>query len=923
MASSKNYNFFALAVKKSLEKGEQRLMHECLTILASEPESLPLEEFDSRDAPLGTMGRLGGNAHVEEEDGKDIERHSLGAGLTAPKLVHSQPHSLSPRVSRQAATTSSSLDLGLQTLADVVRARLRQSLRAWVTHTRQHRLQDLHSSVLQALQTATNINIEKSISPARQHDAGAQAAMASSSAASPPAVKEAHGHYAEPTSQHPAGDELQPGASLSGSRYSGDSLRLRSKERNVFTKEKLHGPGHPEVVRALLDLASHHGECGNVEEQRTVMHRALEVQERHLHGSHLQSHVDGFEAEAKRASTLSTQSKAVSEICGQENRRISAVMDLLQGSGKSDSRVREASSDRVVEELYTDRARIDEVIKLASKLLESGMLTAAAPRKAPILKSSLLLRLAERFHTAAMRDALQHWWRRCSLQRAVQELAIPQHSSHKTASEVDATSGLQLEEGAAGSVEDQVECQRLRAELQKMEAKLTEYAAKAAPETLHVQNSTTHGAEEAALARENARLREELQAMQKANKHDMIVEQPMSSQHSQQSRRSSSSHDTITAKPGHVVCRIVAAHGLRERYSGTGLHDVADPFVVARVGAVQFHTKSANDKINPLWNSVPFDFPVNLASKNENHLFLKVLDHHMFHMGHSLGEVDLELSALEPGKLVKQRTHLHNGNGAELEFEVCFAPLEGQHVHVADEIISKELAATPDGFVAVRVLAAQGIHNPLSGSIDAEAIHPFTVVRLGKSEFRTKLATSSTNPIWEQDQPFLFHHVDVHDVRQRTLHLLVCNHSYLHENRCIGSADVHLPDLEVDKMLRIRKPLHGAEGGELQVEVCFSPKGQHASSGTQGLSAAGLATLSVPLSHTTPTASAEQKGSPTHGVETANTELETSQLPSEGAVNDILASLGEDDAKIDKADSDEDEMSEAPVSDEELANMLP
>ena len=35
---------------------------------------------------------------------------------------------------------------------------------------------------------------------------------------------------------------------------------------------------------------------------------------------------------------------------------------------------------------------IDEVIKLASKLLESGMLTAAAPRKAPILKSSLLLR---------------------------------------------------------------------------------------------------------------------------------------------------------------------------------------------------------------------------------------------------------------------------------------------------------------------------------------------------------------------------------------------------------------------------------------------------------------------------------------------------------------------------------------------------
>lgn len=75
--------------------------------------------------------------------------------------------------------------------------------------------------------------------------------------------------------------KLRAGAAFAGRRYNGNAFRLRSKERHVRLKERIHGPHHPEVAHALLQLADHHGKCGAAEEEYATLQRAFEAHEKH------------------------------------------------------------------------------------------------------------------------------------------------------------------------------------------------------------------------------------------------------------------------------------------------------------------------------------------------------------------------------------------------------------------------------------------------------------------------------------------------------------------------------------------------------------------------------------------------------------------------------------------------------------------
>ncbi|CAE8695370.1 unnamed protein product, partial [Polarella glacialis] len=95
------------------------------------------------------------------------------------------------------------------------------------------------------------------------------------------------------------------------------------------------------------------------------------------------------------------------------------VEQVLRGAtAATSSRKRAAEGgDDLVQSLCADQARVDEVIKLARTLWDSGALSVSA-RPLPLLKASLLFRLADRCHRHTLRDALQILWRRANLQRS-------------------------------------------------------------------------------------------------------------------------------------------------------------------------------------------------------------------------------------------------------------------------------------------------------------------------------------------------------------------------------------------------------------------------------------------------------------------------------------------------------------------------
>lgn len=85
---------------------------------------------------------------------------------------------------------------------------------------------------------------------------------------------------------------------------------------------------------------------------------------------------------------------------------------------------REATSvaaHNFMRDLCRDQARVDEVIRLSSILLTSGALSARS-RRPPLLKASLLVRLADLCRKNTLRDTTQLWWRHAALKRCVEEM---------------------------------------------------------------------------------------------------------------------------------------------------------------------------------------------------------------------------------------------------------------------------------------------------------------------------------------------------------------------------------------------------------------------------------------------------------------------------------------------------------------------
>jgi len=146
--------------------------------------------------------------------------------------------------------------------------------------------------------------------------------------------------------------------------------------------------------------------------------------------------------------------------------------------------------------------------------------------------------------------------------------------------------------------------------------------------------------------------------------------------------------DIVTPRPndgdcaptpnGILECRILAGHDFKSIDTDED-YGVCDPFVVARLGNKEFKTKTIYDDQNPVWDMSPFSFKgVDLDDSNLRTLHLKVYNHTVFHKDDCIGFSDVQIPNLEAGKTVRLREALHEGDGGELEFEVCFMP-EGEH----------------------------------------------------------------------------------------------------------------------------------------------------------------------------------------------------------------------------------------------------
>ena len=119
-------------------------------------------------------------------------------------------------------------------------------------------------------------------------------------------------------------------------------------------------------------------------------------------------------------------------MCTPQQRKRCAMRDMAAlrsrhghaGDGDVEVSLREAvasKSDKLISELSAVRAKADEVINLASRLWDTGILGESSWQQ-PLVRAHLLQRLASHCHSATARGALQLWRRRCWQQRLLDEL---------------------------------------------------------------------------------------------------------------------------------------------------------------------------------------------------------------------------------------------------------------------------------------------------------------------------------------------------------------------------------------------------------------------------------------------------------------------------------------------------------------------
>ncbi|CAE8623444.1 unnamed protein product [Polarella glacialis] len=127
--------------------------------------------------------------------------------------------------------------------------------------------------------------------------------------------------------------------------------------------------------------------------------------------------------------------------------------------------------------------------------------------------------------------------------------------------------------------------------------------------------------------------------------------------------------------------RINAARNLMNKDTGI-MGDVSDPYVVAKVGALQQRTPIINDNLNPDWREGnQFTFQV---GDQDTALELEVMNSNVMR-DDLLGTLRIDLNRMQPEQWCRFQEKLQDGMGATLEVDAFFKATDHYQVHNALE----------------------------------------------------------------------------------------------------------------------------------------------------------------------------------------------------------------------------------------------
>ncbi|XP_015764424.1 PREDICTED: extended synaptotagmin-2-A-like [Acropora digitifera] len=250
---------------------------------------------------------------------------------------------------------------------------------------------------------------------------------------------------------------------------------------------------------------------------------------------------------------------------------------------------------------------------------------------------------------------------------------------------------------------------------------------------------------------------------------------------------------------GVLRIEVLEAKDLIKKDIGVFKKGSSDPYVVLRVGAKTFRTKTKDSTLNPVWNEV---FEAFVDNSHGQKIKISLFDEDKASDDESLGTVEADIGTIAQQGNVDLWLPLENVESGQLNLRCTWFSLTSnpEDLSPPDKVVEgDETSASAALFVKLDSAKNLPVTNAARGTTSA-----FCKLTVGNVTFKSKTIQDSVSPVWEEPFRFL-----IHDPKYQELDIEIFDSQ---KEKSIGKLDFSLAQLikSDDMTMEQHFPLKGS-----------------------------------------------------------------------------------------------------------------
>ncbi|XP_022798520.1 extended synaptotagmin-2-B-like isoform X2 [Stylophora pistillata] len=233
----------------------------------------------------------------------------------------------------------------------------------------------------------------------------------------------------------------------------------------------------------------------------------------------------------------------------------------------------------------------------------------------------------------------------------------------------------------------------------------------------------------------------------------------------------------------------------------------SDPYVILRVGAKTFRTKTKDSTVNPIWNEV---FEAFVDNSQGQKIKIGVFDEDKASDDESLGIVEADIGTIVQQGNVDLWLPLENVKSGQINLRCTWFTLTDKPEDLSppdQAVIGEEMLATAALFVKLDSAKNLPVTNAARGTTSA-----FCKLTVGNITFQSKTIQDSISPVWEE--PFRFM---IHDPSYQELDIEIIDSN---KEKSIGKLEFPLAQLLKSEDMTFEQPFPLKDSGHNSTLTC-------------------------------------------------------------------------------------------------------